>query len=748
MGRQSLAGPWKFFPDPEEQGEAKGFQSPEFDDIAWKQMEIPGHWHLAGLDFHGKVWFRKKFKSEFAEGARLFFQGVDYAARVWLNGKLLGIHTGYFDPFSFEVSHHLKAGQENLIAVEVDGSLDPGFPFRKKFFKGGLSHWDMRPGGWTERGQDRPSAGIWGPVFLESSGIAYIEEFLPRVIRDQGRWAVQINLRIINRKGKPLECDLEFSLAPKNFPGEKDYRFSEKLTLSPGSNELSYSYEVDSPELWWTWDLGNPHLYTCSTRVLVDGRVSDEAERGIGFRTIDWKKAGVYLNDKRVFLRGSCYLSSLWLGEMTRERSLADLDLVKGASMNSLRICYHVEPFHFYDLCDQAGILLWQDFAMLWDYDTSEESRAEAERQIRKMVRLLGHHPSIYMWVCHCEPMSPSNRRMDRELAKAVAEEEKTGRRIKPSTEMKEHPFFGWYFSTKLGFAGLPGRPIPNEYGTQSLPRSRARLWKELGDAAWPPNPAWEYHNCQRELFFSMRDCASLNEMIERSQEYQGEVLDFGIQAFRRAKGRIWGSYIFTFVDAWPSITWSIVDYERNTKASYHIVKKAYKPVKLSLDILKTDSTPSPWLGWLAWNHHFDLGAEFKAKLWIINDLAEDIPEAQLRWEIIGPEGVLSYGEKQINIRADSSEIATEISHPLSGSLPAGAYKLNALLYDYEKEIDREEMDLFFGPPGTRRRNALRQMGAAAKADFYHAFYALKTFPVQVVNSLIGRYKRYNRRTT
>ncbi len=706
-------------------------------------MDIPGHWHLAGLDFTGKVWFRKRFRTESAQGTRLCFQGVDYAARVWLNGKFLGTHTGYFEPFAFDVSPHLKPGTENLVTVEVDGSPDPGFPFRKNFFKGGLGHWDMRPGGWTEHGQEKGSAGIWATVFLEKTGPACLENIITSVRKEKNSWVIEVKAKILNRRKSPQEAELAISLAPLNFSGKKDYTWTQKPVLAPGENEVSAELRVDDPELWWTWDMGIPNLYCLSARVLVDEKISDETEKKIGFREITWKRDGVYLNDRRVFLRGACYLSSLWLGIMTREKSLADIELVKRANMNSLRICYHIEPLQFYELCDETGILLWQDFPMLWDYDTSPESRVEADRQIRQMVHMLGHHPSIYLWCCHCEPMSLSNRKMDRELAKAVAQEEKTGRRIKPSTEMREHPFYGWYLGTKLGFVGLPSRPVPNEFGTQSLPCRDARLWKDLGEASWPPNPEWEYHNYQSDLFFSMRDCASLDEMITRSQNYQGEVLEFGIQAFRRAKGRVWGTYLFIFVDAWPSITWSIVDNERNTKTSYDKVRKAYQPVKISLDILQDDSTPSPFLAWRAWNNHFDLGTELKAKVWIINDLPQDIPDARLTWEVSGPEGKIASEEKQVVIKADSSKKASEISMPLAESLAQGQYKLSARVYKEDEQLDQEELTLFFGPKGSRTRNTRRQLRAWIRADLFHALLAIKTFPLNIIRAIMGRYKRY-----
>jgi len=738
---QSLNGAWKYCPDPAESGEAQGFQLAGFDDNAWPQMEIPSHWHLAGLDFLGKVWFRKRFTAEPAESIRLCFQAVDYSARVWLNGKFLGEHTGYFDPFAFDVTDALARGRENIIALEVDGSADPGFPFAKKFFRGGLGHWDMRPGGWSERGQEKTSAGIWQPVLLQSAGEAWFESFVPRVRKEKDRWVIDIKTRIICRAVDIKNAEISVSLEPKNFSPGKEFSFSEKLALAPGANEFSFKLEVDSPELWWTWDLGASRLYQLSAKLLKDGKVTDELENQVGFRSVDWRGDGIYLNDKRVFLRGACYLSSLWLGSMTREKILADLDLVKAAAMNCLRVCYHVEPLHFYDLADRAGILLWQDFPMLWDYDASGSSQAEAERQTRRMVRILGHHPSIFLWCCHCEPVNRSNRNMDRALAKAVADEDCAGRRIKASTHINEHPFYGWYLGTLLGFAGVPAKPLPNEFGAQSLPNMNSRLWQELKESAWPPNREWEYRNFQSELFFEMRDSSSLEQMIERSQDYQGEVLNFAIQAFRRAKGKIWGAIIFTFVDAWPSITWSIVDADRNAKASYFAVKNAFRTVKLSLDLLEDDSLPSPWMGWRAWNSHFDLGEKFSAKIWLINDLAQEIPDARLAWELSGPKGKIASAEKQATIKADSAEIAEKISLPLNDTFATGDYNLCAKLFLEGKEADSEQIHLFFGPTGTRSKNARRQLFSWLRAERAHLRWFLNTFPARFIKSMMNKLK-------
>jgi len=739
----SLDGRWRYSPDPNGAGEARGFFQESLDDSSWPEMELPANWYLRGLDYSGKVWFRRRFARDLApphERVFLRFEAVDYRARVWLNGHFLGSHTGYFAPFEFEATERLRPG-ENLIAVEVDAPLDPGFPFNKTIFKGGLQHWDMRPGGWSRRGQERGSGGIWGSVSLHAAGPARISRMVAAPRERGGAWRVDLEVEVHFRGGEASEAELVCRLEPATFSGPSFLLLSQKISLQPGANRISLAGEVPDPKLWWTYDLGQPNLYSLLLEVKIQGEVSDQDRDRIGFRTIAWKDDGVYLNGRRVYLRGSCYLSSLWLSEMGEERLGQDLSLVKAANLNSLRIPYHVEPKRFYGLCDEQGILLWQDFALLWDYDTSAASQAEAGRQIQEMVRLLHNHPSIYLWCCHCEPFRPGNRRLDQLLKQAVAEVERSGRRIKKSSSVVEHPFFGWYMGTRLGFAALPGRPFPTEFGAQSLPSPGAALWKELGDQSWPASPDWDYHNFQGLLFQIGKPFRSLEEMIESSQRYQAELLSFAIQAFRRGKGRTFGYCLFTFVDAWPSISWSIVDYERRPKLAHAAVALASQPVKLSLDLWRRPRR-SGFLAPLYWNPCFDQGGEFFCRVWVINDCHDRLENGRIAWQASSNDGrELFHGEEEIAVEPDSSRPVLELMPPLASDTMPGNYCLKVGLFQGEELLDTEELDFFITPPGGRSRNAWVQMGRALQAERSHLAFALSTFPRYILNAMLGRYR-------
>jgi hypothetical protein len=194
-------------------------------------------------------------------------------------------------------------------------------------------------------------------------------------------------------------------------------------------------------------------------------------------------------------------------------------------------------------------------------------------------------------------------------------------------------------------------------------------------------------------------------------------------------------------VDSWPSITWSIVDCDREPKASYFAVKRAFRPVKLSLDLLQSDSAPSPYLAWRAWNSHFDLGKKFSAKIWAINDLHQEIANARLNWELSGPAGNIASQEKQLTIKPDSAEVVEKISLPLDGSLARGEYLLSATLFYDDKEQDRETIDLFFGPKGTRSKNARRQFWAWLRAELHHVSWFLDTFPARFVKSMLSKFR-------
>ena len=475
----------------------------------WPTMRIPGNWFLGGLDHHGAVWFRTQFRHRpHDEFASLQFDGVDYFCDVYLNGQPLSHHTGYFDPFAFDVTGVLRPGK-NTLAVRVDSPYETpgldGWHLRKRLIKGVLNHHDCRPGGgWEQGGQAYNTGGIWNRVRLEEHGALTVDCLLLHADLDAAPPVLHAELTVRNRTRKRA-ARLEVRVAPENFKGKPQVaRF--KLDLPAGESVHKVELPVKDARLWQPWERGFPHLYQV-TAALTAAR--ETAQRGelFGFRSVrvddgyHW-----FLNGQPFFPRGSNYLPSQWLSETLfpevaeapehpfgyRSSVLGprgwferDVALAKHANLNMLRVHAHVLPSEFHEACDRAGLLVWQDFPFQWGYSDEPEFCAEAERQVRAMVTQLHNHPSIAAWCCHNESpcdapwmaneaggqYDPShNRALDERIEEVVRSLDPTRYTHRNSGTGDGHVYPGWYVGHWRDFHTLPGAPFLTEYGAQALP--------------------------------------------------------------------------------------------------------------------------------------------------------------------------------------------------------------------------------------------------------------------------------------
>ena len=234
------------------------------------------------------------------------------------------------------------------------------------------------------------------------------------------------------------------------------------------------------------------------------------------------------------------------------------------------------------------GILVWQDFSLQWTYDDSSEFIDNAVTQIKEMVRQLYNYASIVIWCCHNEP-GEQTYSLDPILFQAVKNED-SQRIIRQSSNYEEHPYDGWYWGKMEHFAAAPMGPLVTEFGAQALPEfSSLKTFiseKDLFPPAWDE---WEYHDFQRDQTFNIakiRMGDNIETFIDNSQNYQSKLLETAINFYRRKKFRdITGIFQFMFVDSWPSITWSIVDYYLNPKKGYDTLKKAFQPLYISINL-------------------------------------------------------------------------------------------------------------------------------------------------------------------
>jgi hypothetical protein len=494
-----LSGDWHYSLE-----DAPDFFCPDYVDSTWPTMHIPQNWFLGGLDHHGVMWFWYDFKYEERPQeprlhTTLHFDGVDYFADVYLNGIYLGHHSGYFEPFTFDVSQALRNGA-NILAVRVDSPFEPvgleGWHMRKRLIKGVLNHHDCRPGGgWEATGQSYNTGGIWNRVYLVEHGAVTFEEILLRADLETQPHILHTEIWVKNR-AKSVHSRLEIQCRPENFKG-KPFKTQCALELPEGDSHHHIQIPVPDVALWNPWDRGAPNLYQVSAKLGDTEQITS-----FGFRTVRVDEGfNWYINGKRYFARGSNYLPTQWISEMLfpevakskshpfgdgpgGDRFKRDVALMKQANLNIIRVHAHVLPPEFHQSCDRAGVMVWQDFPFQWGYANDEAFHKETNRQMRAMVTLLYNHPSIVAWCCHNE--SPwdapwmaaeaggtydptQNRELDTRSEKTVLELDPTRYVHRNSGTGDGHTYPGWYFGQWKDYRDLPAAPFVTEYGAQGL---------------------------------------------------------------------------------------------------------------------------------------------------------------------------------------------------------------------------------------------------------------------------------------
>lgn len=562
------------------------------------EMNIPSNWELQGLhNYTGTVWFQHSFYIKIAKGKRywLQFKGIDYQHQVFINGLKIGEDEGYFQTREYEVTNYLVNGQ-NTIIVKVDSPFeDPGaiWPNNKRLIKGVLNHHDTRPGSWNEQfGQDMNTGGIWNNITLYTTSAYKIENCKVTPYLRQNEAVITIET-IINSTLEDI-VEIEYLVEPSNFL--ENITFSSKLLkrVEKGSKTIYNAITIEEPKLWWTWDQGEQSLYKL-TVTLISNKMIEKKEVIFGIREIYQDTEGViYLNKRALFIRGTNYIPTQWLSEFNQDMINKDIKLMKEANINGVRLHAHVTRDEFFSVCSEQGILVWQDFALQWSYQETDKFLTEAIKQIKEMVNQFYNHPSISIWCCHNEPSS--NREYLDPILYGAIKEEDNSRIVKEASDFTEHVYPGWYHGSYQEYTGLPGLPFVTEFGAQALPNIEIMKKMMNNTELWPPKwDKWAYHGFQYDETFNVANLImgeSIEEFIENSQQYQADLLKFAIEHYRRNKGKITSLFQFMFVDNWPSITWSVLDYERQPKEGYYALKQAYEPLLVSIEMLRKKINP------------------------------------------------------------------------------------------------------------------------------------------------------------
>ena len=638
-----LAGDWACRPDPKQLGEhypaqlaythrddARWMEDGRDDD--WLPVRVPGPWPVPHTRRADPVWFRRRFALGTSAAAwRLELDGVSYRADAWLNGRYLGTHEGYFAPFGFEVTDVLRA--ENLLVLRVMPPVDvlgeeDEMDQPKRAFVGALGRWDMND-------PERTLAGIWAGVRLVPEGrhairgasLAYDLEQPPGTDGLDAPLPLTGSLVVEVASRAPAHATLHWRLAPVDFD-DAPQAGSAPVTLLAGTRTVTASLDA-SVRPWWTWDLGEPRRYDLTAWLEVEGQPVAEHTVRTGFRHLALGEGwDLRLNGVSLYQRGANYLSDVELSSMTPERYELDVRLMREANLNTVHPFAVVEAPALYDECDRQGMLVYQDIPLWLMVDTGSETVAAGLRTFDEMHARLGRHPSVAIWtfgsqasVANVDKLCSALVRRAREvdpsriahLSNAVLAYEPQDR-VHPTRSFfwdradadrfatdhgwrrDNHLYPGWYFGDLSAIAELPRNDfhLVTEYGGQALPDRE--LLAEFMDPDGPIDWRAIARHCGQPHLLRRHngDVESLDELIERSQRHQAALVRHHTEFIRGRKGDPGrGLHLFAFVDCWPSVTWSVVDYRRRPKPAYAALSRAMAPVQVFLE----DAGGSPAAG-------------------------------------------------------------------------------------------------------------------------------------------------------
>jgi exo-1,4-beta-D-glucosaminidase len=555
----------------------------------------------------------KKENIEDKEYARLIFEGINYRANVWLNGKkIAGTDqlAGSFRIFEIDATNHLTDGK-NILAVEV-------LPPRPGDFTIGFVDWNPAP--------PDQNMGIWREVKLRMNGAVSINH--PFVKSDVNletldEVSLTVSTTLVNHTDQPVEGVLEFEIGDIKFNRDYSLKASETQLVSI-SPEQEQSLFIKNPRLWWPWHMGTPHLYSLSIKASIKARtgkqVSDLRQITFGIREIadyinEKGHRGYVVNGKKLIIRGGGWVDDLLLVE--DEKKLEDqFRYVKHMNLNTVRLeGFWGSSKKLYDLADRYGILLMAGWSCHWEWaeyvgkpvdefggiKTPEEMELVAE-SLKDQVMWLRNHPSIFVWVVGSDklPRPDLEKKYNQRLAKVdptrpvlAACKYKVSKVSGPTAVKMAGPYDYvtpnyWYEDKKLG--GAFG--FNTETGPGPQPPPLESLKKMIPDERlWPINDAWNYH-CGRKAFNSLKRYMNafnhrygkpdgVEDFTFKAQAANYEAMRAMFESFSVNRQVTTGLIQWMLNSAWPEMFWQLYDYYLMPNGAFYGTRVAFRPLNI-----------------------------------------------------------------------------------------------------------------------------------------------------------------------
>ena len=378
-----------------------------------------------GREFY-TYWFRTEFDvPENYKDKIVWLQvdGINYRAEIWVNGYLLGNMSGMFKPEYINITDFARIGQKNALAIKVypvdmPGTIKPKqWGATGEFHNGGdgnigLNTTMLMSVGWdftfNDGIRDR-NTGIWKNISLYATDKAvirhpFIKSELSKPSYDLAKETVSVE--VTNPTQRSVKCTVKGEIIGENITFSKDLKLfrgeTKEICFTP---EEFPQLTIKNPRLWWPIFKGNPELYELKLTVSIDGKVSDEIKTRFGIREITSdqntpdKSRQFYVNGKKLFIRGTNWIPEGMLRH-SDERTYAELRYTKQSGINLIRMWGGgiAESDYFFQLCDEMGLLVWQEFWMTGDTKHPQDKDLYLSN-VEATVKRLRNHPSLVYYV-------------------------------------------------------------------------------------------------------------------------------------------------------------------------------------------------------------------------------------------------------------------------------------------------------------------------------------------------------------